>query len=48
MTDEQPAAEPTVEPPPPIGGTWKRLYTILVMYLALLVVIFYGFTKAFE
>jgi len=48
VISEPAPAEPVVEPPPPIGGTWKRLYTILMMYLALLVVIFYGFTKAFE
>lgn len=34
--------------PPPIGGTWNRLYLIVLGELALLVVLFYWFTKVYE
>lgn len=33
---------------PPIGKTWPRLYTAVLLFLALQVVVFYLFTKAFE
>jgi hypothetical protein len=36
------------EDPPPIGKTWRRLYTIVLLNLAVLIAIFYAFTKAFE
>lgn len=36
------------EAPPPIGKTWNRLYAAVLITLALLVAIFYAFTKAFE
>ena len=35
-------------PPPPIGKTWNRLYAAVLIFLALQIVIFYAFTKAFE
>jgi len=34
--------------PPPFLRTWKRLYTAILLYLALLIVVFYLFTRAFE
>jgi hypothetical protein len=33
--------------PPPFLGTWKRVYTAIVLYLAVLIALFYGFTRAF-
>lgn len=33
---------------PPILSSWKRLYTVVLLNLALLIVLFYLFTKAFE
>lgn len=36
------------ENPPPVGGTWNRLYAIVLGELALLVFLFWLFTKAFE
>jgi hypothetical protein len=33
---------------PPILSSWKRLYTIVLLNLALLIVLFYIFTKAFD
>jgi hypothetical protein len=33
---------------PPIGKTWPRLYAVVLLLLAVEVVIFYVFTKAFQ
>jgi hypothetical protein len=33
---------------PPIGRTWRRLYTAVLLTLAFEVVLFYAFTKVFE
>ncbi len=38
MTEEQ----------PPVGRTWRRLYTYVLLFLAAQVLVFYIFTKAFE
>jgi hypothetical protein len=35
------------EAPPPIGGTWTRLYAAVLITLAVLVALFYAFTRAF-
>jgi hypothetical protein len=37
-----------VDEPPPILGTWPRLYAAIVIYLAVLIVLFFLFTKAFS
>lgn len=34
--------------PPPIGKTWTRLYVAVLLNLALMIVLFYIFTKSFE
>lgn len=36
------------EAPPPIGRTWIRLYTFVLVFLLIQIAIFYAFTKAFE
>ena len=36
------------ETPPPIGRTWNRLYTAVILFLLVQIVVFYAFTKAFE
>ncbi len=33
--------------PPPFGGSWARLYALVLGNLVLLIVLFYLFTKAF-
>jgi len=33
---------------PPIGRTWPRLYAAVLIILALLIGLFYAFTRAFE
>jgi len=50
MQDQPPTIDlrPPQEEPPPIGGTWVRLYAIVIGELALLVLLFHLFTTAFE
>lgn len=36
------------EVPPPILGTWKKMYAAVLLNLIFLVIIFYIFTRAFE
>jgi hypothetical protein len=46
MTDEQ--TERTAgEEPPPFGGNWRTLYTIVLANLAALAALFYLFTRYF-
>ncbi|HEV2763780.1 MAG TPA: hypothetical protein VGV38_12435 [Pyrinomonadaceae bacterium] len=35
------------EGPPPFGGSWTRLYALVLVNLCVLVLLFYLFTKAF-
>jgi hypothetical protein len=47
MTDE--THEPTTrDEPPPFGGSWKTLYTVVLINLAVLTVLFYLFTRYFS
>ena len=39
---------PNGEEPPPIGGSWRVLYAVVVLNLALLILLFYAFTNAFS
>jgi hypothetical protein len=34
--------------PPPFGGSWRVLYAIVLLNLALLILLFYAFTEAFS
>jgi hypothetical protein len=34
--------------PPPFLGTWPRVYTVVIVYLALLIALCYAFTRAFS
>jgi hypothetical protein len=34
--------------PPPILGTWPRLYSFVLLFLGALIVLFYAFTRAFS
>ena len=36
------------EKKPPFGGSWGRLYALVLLHLALLIALFTWFTKAFE
>lgn len=46
MREKEPP--PGGEEPPPFGGSWRVLYSIVLVNLALLIVLFYVFTKAFS
>ena len=35
------------EEPPPILGTWNRLYAAVVMYLVVIIILFFIFEKVF-
>jgi hypothetical protein len=39
---------PDGEEPPPIGGSWRVLYAVVIGNLALLILLFYVFTRAFS
>jgi hypothetical protein len=47
MTDEQTDRPARAEEPPPFGGSWKTLYTFVLVNLAVLTVLFYLFTRYF-
>jgi len=34
--------------PPPILGSWSRIYVLVLVYLALLIALSYGFTRYFS
>jgi hypothetical protein len=34
--------------PPPFLGTWKRVYTAVLCYLAIIIAVFYLFTRAYR
>ena len=36
------------ETPPPVGGTWTRIYIAIAIYTAALVLVLYWMTVAFE
>ena len=40
--------DPELDPPPPIGKTWRRLYFAVLLNLAVLILLFYAFTRAYE
>ena len=33
--------------PPPFLGTWRRVYIVVLIYLAAIIAACYGFTRAF-
>ena len=47
MTDETRRHTKTEEPPP-VGGSWRALYAVVLANLAALVILFYLFTRAFR
>jgi hypothetical protein len=49
MRDEERLdATRTTEGPPPVGGSWAALYAFVLAVLAVLVLLFYLFTRAFR
>jgi hypothetical protein len=41
-----PDEKPILDEPPPALGTWPRVYTAVLTYLAAVIVIFYFITRA--
>jgi hypothetical protein len=39
---------PIVDDPPPFLGSWRRVYAGVLLYLLLLIVLFYIFTRVFS
>ncbi len=39
--------QPPDDEPPPLLGTWRRLYSAVLAYLVFLILLFYVFTRAF-
>jgi len=35
-----------IDSPPPFMGTWRRLYTAVLVFLAVEIALFYWFTRA--
>ena len=48
MTNARDGHEPLREEPPPVGGSWRTLYAAVLLNLAVLVLLFYLFTRAFR
>ena len=48
MNNILPEPQRTVaDEPPPFLGSWKRVYTVVVIYLACVITLFYWFTRTF-
>jgi hypothetical protein len=44
----QPDRPETPDEPPPFLGTWRRLYTVVALYLVAIILLFYWFTVAYR
>ena len=45
---ERDRREPDGEEPPPVLGSWKRLYSVVLLFLALQVVAYWALARAFR
>ncbi|HEX8115830.1 MAG TPA: hypothetical protein VF521_01035 [Pyrinomonadaceae bacterium] len=45
---EERREHPRGEEPPPFGGSWRTLYTVVLVNLAVLTALFYLFTRYFS
>jgi len=45
---DTPPVRPVLDEPPPFLGTWRRVYIVVLFYLASLITLFYLFTRAFS
>jgi hypothetical protein len=43
-----PPVPPDADEPPPFLGTWRRVYTAILIYLGVLIAAFYLFTRAYR
>ena len=42
-----PDEKPVIDEPPPFLGTWRRVYIMVICYLAVLITLFYILTRSF-
>jgi hypothetical protein len=42
-----PDEKPVIDEPPPFLGTWRRVYILVICYLACLITLFYIFTRSY-
>jgi hypothetical protein len=42
------SSRPDLEEPPPILGTWRRVYAVVIGWIVLLIILFFWFTKAWN
>lgn len=47
MTTDPVHDKEVIDEPPPFLGAWRRVYTMVLVYLACLIVVFYIFTRTF-
>jgi hypothetical protein len=48
MKETKHSTAPDGEEQPPIGRSWRVLYAVVIGNLALLILLFYAFTRAFS
>ncbi|HSB13288.1 MAG TPA: hypothetical protein VLE22_02450 [Bryobacteraceae bacterium] len=48
MSNDQPAAKTVPDEPPPFLRTWSRVYAAIIGWLAVLIFLFFLFSKAFS
>ena len=48
MQEDSRERRPDAEDPPPFGRSWAALYAAVLLALALMVVLFYIFTRVFS
>jgi len=48
MNNESGSLTNIEESPPPFLGSWKNIYSLVLLNLAILILLFYLFTKVFE
>ena len=46
MSEADTDAPRALEEPPPIGGSWARLYAVVALDLAVTILLLYAFTRA--
>jgi len=47
LDEPRSTTDPSPDEPPPLLGSWPRWYAAVVAFLALLILLFYWFEKAF-
>jgi hypothetical protein len=50
MTDPMadPVSDEIPDEPPPFLGTWSRVYAAVLLYLVVIILAFYAFTRAYN